>query len=153
KKYLLLLCSILGLVFLSSCGNGKDEKTIKVMMPEGAPTLGLVKMMHDNEKILNKKIEYTVTKANLISTAFTSKSHEIIVAPTNVGAKLYSVNPDYVYAGTLTLGNLFLVSRNEMTAEDLEGRTIYAFGQGSIPEIVLRKVLGDLNVNIEFQDI
>ncbi|HEY8364566.1 MAG TPA: hypothetical protein VIK84_03255 [Haloplasmataceae bacterium] len=151
KKLYIILCFVISILVLSSCGN-EDNETVKVIMPEGAPTVGLVKMIYEDDEILNNKVEYDVTKGNLISAAFTSKSHQIIVAPINVGAKLYSVNPEYVFAGTLTFGNLYLVSKEDLTLESLEGQTIYAFGQGSIPEIVLRKVLGDINVTVNFLD-
>ncbi|QVK18722.1 ABC transporter substrate-binding protein [Mycoplasmatota bacterium] len=150
KKNIFVLSFIFVLVILSGCAKESNEK-VKVLIPAGAPTLGFVQMIHDDKEILDYDMTYeSVSGPDLLVSAITSKSHQIVVAPTNIGAKLYGKSPDYVYAGTLTFGNLYLVSSEEMTIDDLENETIYAFGQGGTPEILLRKVLGDKNVDIQF---
>ncbi len=151
KKMIILFSFIL--FILTGCGNDskKDSVTVKVRIPTGAPTLSLVKMIYEDESILDYKVEYeSVSGPDQLVSAITSKSHEIVIAPTNVGANLYSKNADYVYAATITFGNLFLVSNKPLTLDKLSEETIYAFGKGSTPEITLRKVLGDREVNITF---
>lgn len=153
KKFVLVLLSILSMFVLVSCSNKQKEYTVKVRMPLGAPTLGMVKMIHDIDKLADYTIEYDVVNgADLLVSAFTTKSHDFIIAPTNVGAKLYLKSSDYLYAATLTMGNLYLISSEEVTLDSLEGETIQAIGGGSTPEIILRKVIGERNINIEFVD-
>ncbi len=153
KKLNVLLSFIFILLILSGCSH-KSTQTVKVIVPSGAPTLAFLKMMQDEKKIENFQMSYeTVNGPDLLAIAMTQKSHQIVVAPTNLGARLYEKSPDYIYAGTLTLGNLYLVSNVETSVSELENKTICAFGQGGTPEILLRKVL-ELsqvdNVNIQF---
>ncbi len=151
-KKILFLLIISCTLFLVGCT--KDSTKIKIMIPSGAPTLGFVKMIHENEEIMDYKMDYEITSGpDLLVSAMTSKSHQIVIAPTNLGAKIYQSNESYQFAGTITFGNLYLVSNEEFSLNDLENETIYAFGKGGTPEILLKKVLefNDLdNVNIEF---
>lgn len=152
KKILFYFSMVLFIFIISSCDKGESQ-TVKIMVPGGAPTLGFVKMKYDSEKILNYNIEYDLTSGpDLLSSAITSKSHQIVVAPSNMGAKLYSINKTYIYAGTLTFGNLYLVSTGELTIDNLSGKSICAFGKNSTPDIILRKILEDQDVNISYSN-
>ena len=152
KKILFFFSMVLFIFIISSCDK-EESQTVKIMVPGGAPTLGFVKMKYDNEKILNYNIEYDLTSGpDLLSSAITSKSHQIVVAPSNMGAKLYSINKTYIYAGTLTFGNLYLVSTGELTIDNLSGKSICAFGKNSTPDIILRKILEDQDVNISYSN-
>ncbi len=149
KRLIIVLSFMFILITITGCK--KDIEEVKVLMPSGAPTLGFLQMIHDDEEIMGLPVSYeSVSGPDLLNSAMTSKSHQIVVAPTNMGAKLYKINPHYLYAGTLTFGNLYLVSNEALSINDLENETIYAFGEGGTPEILLRKVLGDRNVSIQF---
>jgi len=153
KKTLSILLSVISLILLVGCNRNQEVKTIHVRIPFGAPTLGMVKMIHDVKTIDNYSIEYDVVSGpDMLVSAFTNKSHEFIIAPTNVGAKLYINKPDYLYAATITMGNLYIISSEEITLDSLVGQTIHAFGAGSTPEIVLRKVIGERDITIQFED-
>ena len=73
--------------------------------------------------------------------SFTSETSQVIVAPTNLGATLYQKEVPYQLVATLVWGNLYLISNEELTFDDLSGRKITAFGQGSTPDIVLQTIL------------
>lgn len=152
KKILFFFSMVLFIFIISSCDKGESQ-TVKIMVPGGAPTLGFVKMKYDNEKILNYNIDYDLTSGpDLLRGAMTSKSHQIVVAPTNMGANLYSRNKTYIYAGTLTFGNLYLVSTEDISLNNLSGKSICAFGKESTPDIILRKVLGNQDVKISYSN-
>jgi len=150
KKIIFLIGFIFILSSLFGCTKEK-ETSVKIMIPSGAPTLGFVKMMHDGNKISDYDITYkSVSGPDLLISAMTSASHQIVVAPTNIGAKLYTKNSNYIYAGTLTFGNLYLVSNEDISIDDIGNETIYAFGSGGTPEVLLRQVLGDKFNNVQF---
>jgi len=151
KKILFIISLVLSIFIITSCTK-KDEKIVKIMVPSGAPTLGLVKIWYEEEELVDYKIEFeSKSGADPLTAAITSKSHNIVIAPTNLGANLYSKNKGYVYAGTLTFGNLYLASREKINLDDLEGKTINAFAQNSTPDIILKKVLGDRINQIEIE--
>lgn len=152
KRLFTCLSLILCVLIISSCGK-KNDKEVKIMLPSGAPTLGFVKMWYDEEKINNYKLVFeSKSGADPLTAAITSKSHEIVVAPTNLGANLYAKNKSYIYAATITFGNLYLVSREEITLDILEGKTINAFGENSTPDIILKQVIGERNVEITYDN-
>ena len=94
KLFLSLAILIIG-IFMTSCtitnGEGyQDELTM--IMPTGTPALALSEFAMTQE---NVKAEVVAGSDPLVA-AFTSKSHDIIVAPVNLGAKMYSVYQEYV---------------------------------------------------------
>lgn len=152
KKILLVFFLFVSIFIISSCSKD-DEKVVKILVPSGAPTLGLVQMWYEVEKIGDYELNFeSKSGTDPLTVAFTSKSHEIIIAPSNLGANLFTKSQDYIYAGTLTFGNLYLVSREEITLDNLEGKTINAFGKNSTPDIILKKVLGNRGVQIDYDN-
>ncbi len=139
KKLLVLLVCMIGT--LSACD---DEKTLNVMVPNGAPALSQIKVEHAMHGVENPRydVEVVYGPEPLVS-AFGSESHEIIIAPLNLGAKLYTkADAPYQFAATITWGNLYLASNDALkTLRDLEGKTITAFGKNTTPDIVLSAIL------------
>ncbi|ERJ11103.1 ABC transporter substrate-binding protein [Haloplasma contractile] len=151
RKYLIL--SIIFTLSIVLFGCNEDEKTsdgqntvdeVKIIVPKGGPTVTLIEMIHEDNLTIegvNITIE-TVDGPNLLVSAITSQSHDIVIAPTNLGAKLYNKNSSYRFAGTVAWGNLYLVSRDEnVNIADLENKTIVAFGEKSTPDILLQLAL------------
>ncbi len=148
-KKLLSIIAICMLVFtLSACtgnDNNKDTIKLKIMAPIGTPALAQT-YMEKTMPSLGDYVEYeieTVSGADPLVAAFGSGSHDIIYAPTNLGAKLISTGVDYKFAGTVVWGNLYIASTGYETfsLDDLDGKEIIAFGQNSTPDIVLQAVL------------
>lgn len=163
NKILLNVSMILMLLFsitmLTSCGdNGgqvetPDDHTYTFLAPSGTPSLALATVF-DN----NPKVEYEIVAgANPLVAAFTSGSHDFVVAPVNVGAKLFASNQKYKLVKTIVWGNFYIASLSEITSvNDLEGKTITAFSQNSSPDIMLKAVLDAYGltdkVTIEYVD-
>jgi len=142
KKYILLL--ILSLILLTSCVNNNQEE-VTVIAPSGTPSLALSHYFSTHDFLTKYEI---VAGSDPLVSAFNNKTHDIIVAPVNLGAKLYKVNGNYVHYKTFVWGNTYIVSKNPINSiYDLEGKDITAFGQTSIPGIVLRALLKYYNVN------
>ena len=135
---------------------------LSVLVPFGSPALAMAGLITNEssqvgEYSLGENITYKteiVNGADPLVAAFTSQSHDVIVAPTNLGAKFYSMGMPYVYAGAVVYGNLYLASMGTLDSlSDLEGKDIVAFSQNSTPDVVLLTVLkyaGVQDVNIRY---
>lgn len=146
KRFLIAMCLVFGLVLLSACAS---KKTYTVLAPSGSPALSALLLMQDAET-------YDVDVVNgsdPLLAAFASGSHDAILAPTNLGAKLYQGGLDYVYAGTISWGNFYLVSRQStpIDLEALQETTIVSFGQNQISDIILKYILQENGVVCGFQ--
>lgn len=152
KIILSLFIFMLGLV-VTSCSvtlvDG-EQKEVSVIMPTGTPALALAEFAMTNDYV---KAEVVAGSDPLVA-AFTSKSHDVIVAPVNLGAKMYSVYQEYVLYKTFVWGNLYLASKGELNSfEDIDGKKVVAFGKNSTPDIVMQALLkyhSDINVTVEY---
>ena len=132
-----LLCLFLLLMAVPVSG----EEPMRVYTLAGPTGIGMVGMMEDNGG------EYAFTlcsAANDIVAAIASGSADVAACPTNLAATLYQKTNGAVQLLALnTLGVLHVVTADEsiQSVQDLAGRTIYATGQGSVPEYVLRYIL------------
>jgi len=93
-----------------------------------------------------------VQGADPLVSAFASESYDIIIAPTNLGAKLYQSKPTYQLVASITWGNYYLISKETISIEHIEGKEIVAFGQSQTPDAILQYVLQDYQVDITYLD-
>ena len=116
----------------------EDTYVYSFLAPSGTPSLSLATLFDNNSQV---KYEI-VAGANPLVAAITSGSHDFVVAPVNVGAKLYANNQKYKLVKTIVWGNFYIASLSEISSiNDLEGKTITAFSQNSSPDIMLQAVL------------
>lgn len=145
KLYLGFSLVLLSLLLL---GCQKESSIYSVMVPNGGPTIAQMYMQDQPEK-------YAVDIVNgpePLQVAFGSKSHDFIFAATNMGAIMYANNQEYIFIGSFTYGNLFLVSESEDAFDiaSLEGKDIVVFGQSSTPEIILSYILAENNITCTY---
>lgn len=153
KKIILSLFILLMGIVVTSCTITNDEgakEELSIIMPSGTPALGLAEYAVDNTDV---KAEVVAGSEPLVA-AFTSGSHDVIVAPVNLGAKMYQVNQEYVLYKTFVWGNLYLASKSPLNSfKDLDGKTVVAFGKNSTPDIVMQALLkhhSDITVTVEY---
>ena len=145
-----LLFGVAALGLVASCSNNettKDENTepVSIICPEGTPSLGLANYYGS---VNGAKFDIVNGSEQLIA-AFGTKTHDIIVAPVNLGAKFYTTNENYVLAKTFVWGNLFLASKSDFTKfEDLDNKTLVVFGKNSTPDIITKLIIQEKNLNI-----
>ena len=121
-----------------------EDISINILTPSGSTAMGLAHLASQLPSLaegIDCVVEPYVQGSDALLAAFTSETANVIVAPTNLGATLYQKGAPYQLAATLVWGNLYLVSDEALTLEELSGKTITAFGQGSTPDIVLQTVL------------
>ena len=141
-KIIKFLTVLIALV-LVGCGNNGEDIDLKIIAPYGTPALAQVYIEHYRPDIEGANYEIDlVSGADLLVVAFTSESHDIIFAPTNVGARLIDSGIPYVFAATVNWGNSYLASKTPIESlSDLEGKEVVAFGQNATPDIVLRTLI------------
>jgi len=185
KLIALLLCAALISALLSGCQKTVDDpdadsssavsssqdKSEPTPAPSGTeinfavlsgPTgVGAAKLMYDNEQGLTKN-QYHITVASAndeIAALLTSGEVDIAAMSTNTACTLYNKTAGSVQMLAVnTLGVLYILDKSGSVyaLSDLQGKTIYATGQGANPEYILNKLLSQAglvpgeNVTIEW---
>lgn len=152
KKLSLFLLSL----SLFSCNQGTSSSTnnvpsvINIIAPQGTPSLGLANFYSDKTNYDTFDIK---AGADALVAAFTSTNYDIIVAPTNLGAKLYNANKKFVLYNTIVWGNLYLATTNSdiNSFEDLNNKNVTLFGKNSTPDIVMKSLIKYYNINVELK--
>ena len=130
-------------------GNGQGDltgKKAKVVMPDGAPALAMAKFMSENRA----DCAFEVVNANTIATFVTGENPEadLCVLPLNAGSKLLGSGEKYKLLGTVTHGNLYLLStdknakiENANKLSALLGKTVGTIQMNNIPGLTLKLLL------------
>lgn len=139
---------VLGLVLsinLVACSQNKPQKPIKILSPSGAPALSLLSLYEDE----NVEIE-TVEGTDVLTAELSKKDSEydIIVAPTNLGTKIYSQAESFNLEAVLTWGNLYLVGVEGSTLEN--DVPIAAFGEKAVPQLVFSHIFETDKLNVTY---
>ena len=118
----------------SSTPKEETVEPVSILCPTGAPALS-IQGAADLEDV---SIEY-VDGSDLLTSELAKEDgeYDIIVAPTNLGAKVYSESESYNLDAVLTWGNLYLVGPEGI---DLKTASIAAFGQNAVPGLVFNQV-------------
>ena len=133
----LVLAAALAFAMTACSSSTPKEETIEpvsILCPTGAPALS-IQGAADLEDV---SIEY-VDGSDLLTSELAKEDgeYDIIVAPTNLGAKVYSESESYNLDAVLTWGNLYLVGPE---GTDLKTASIAAFGQNAVPGLVFNQV-------------
>lgn len=117
-----------------------DEYVLKGIMPGGAPAVAFANYVATT----NTKDNYTVVSdTTLLQQAFAKGEQDIVVAPINMGANLYSKGKStYKLASVLTWGNLYFASQKEDFAlASMNNSPVTFFGENSINMAIVDYVL------------
>lgn len=141
-----LMQFILFLVLVLSLGGCKKDNTIRIIVPNGAPLVAIAGV--ENENVIVEG----VSGPSLLTSAMTSKSHDIIIAPITSGAKLYNVKgSNYKLHSIITFSNIYIVSKKPLNnIIDLENKKIIGYGLNTTPGLILEKALEGINKEIEY---
>lgn len=131
----------------------EEEVTVRVGAMSGPTAMGMVKLMKDAQ---NGETKNTYSFAELSSDAstfvapLTTGKIDIAAVPSNLAANIYNSTEGGVTAIAVNvLGVLNLVERGETINKlgDLKGKTIYATGQGAVPEYAIRHILSSNGID------
>ena len=138
----------------AACGQAKNDvpttvgEIVDIAALNGPTGMGMVKLMDLTDK-------YSVTTYQAptdITAKLISGEVDVAALPSNMAAVLYNKTQGEIVAiSPIALGVLYILGNDvELTSiSDLEGKTIYASGQGGTPEYVLQKVLETAGLNPE----
>jgi len=138
-----------------------------VMVLSGPTGVGAAKLMADNEAVTpeavaNGEASPVINTATVeadnqaVSSALINGDVDIAAVATNVAASLSAKSEGAVQVLAVnTLGVLYILEKGNsvQSMADLEGRTVYATGQGANPEFVLNYLLTENGVDPANVDI
>lgn len=141
---------ILSCTAIVSCSGGSDnaklERGIKVYALKGPTGMGMAKLMSDSDAgTTTNKYDFTIASApDEVTAEIIKGNYDIAALPTNLASVLYNKTEGKIrVAAVNTLGVLYVLENGDTvnSLEDLNGKELYATGQGSTPEYILRYVL------------
>jgi len=142
-------------MLLCSCGDAAptvspeaEPYVIRVGALTGPTAMGMVKLMYDNgQQLTQQSYEFSLqSEASAFSAALVKGEIDIAAVPANLASILYNNTEGEVrLLAVNTLGVLYIVERGESirALSDLEGRTLYATGEGAVPEFTLRCLMSE----------
>lgn len=158
------VASLLLAAAFSVCAFGCGDKTLKdeitVCMPDGAPAMAFAEMMlNDTEK---DGITYRVVNPSVIATkvnnADMSKNADICALPVIAASKLLGTGEKYQMLGTLTSGNLYVLTNKEEVITDFQtfgldnlghliGKTVGVMKINEVPGMTFKSILNEYGVS------
>ena len=165
----LLLVILITLLPLAACERAVEEEfdaervVVRLAGMKGPTSIGMVGLLDDNEKGSTKN-DYKFSlhgAASEIVPMLIKGELDIAAVPANLAATLYnSTQGEVQLLAVNNLGVVYIVAKNEdiKSVADLKGKTIFATGKGSTPEIALRHILSangidhDSDVTVEYRD-
>lgn len=139
-----------------------EVETVRLAGLKGPTTIGLVKLLSDNDAgVSANKYEFTMAgNADEIAPKLMKGDLDVAAIPANLASVLYNnSNGNIKVLAVNTLGVLYIVEKGGIVSEisDLVGKTVYATGKGQTPEYTLRYILEqngidpDNDLTIEFK--
>lgn len=178
KVVSLILCAALLLTVLAGCGAKPNDQTVpsgenqnsteatneaaigrlpNFMVMSGPTGVGAAKLIADWTAGDSVIASATVAVDNEeVKNALINGDADIAAVATNVASALYNKTDGAVQVLAInTLGVLYILEKGEsvQTMADLEGKTVYATGQGANPEYILKYLLGQNGVDAAQVDI
>ncbi len=160
KIVCMTMAALLGvsLFALSSCGEkqdgGKEDSpvSVQVVAPDGAPALALAKMLSSESDGVTS---YSVVDSSTIATYVNGKKDtvDLCILPVNAAAKILGDGETYQMIGSVTHGNLFLLSSRyseTITSENissLAGKTVGVVNLANVPGLIFKSILTDYGIS------
>lgn len=149
KKILICLLMLLCLV---GCKTNKLDNEVSIIVPNGIPYLAVAGIKEET----NIKMD-TVSGAENLQAALLGNNYDIVIAPINLGAKLYGASKSsYKLVAPITYNNAYIVGRSHLHLEslsDLSDKDVIAFGQTGIPGSILTKIYQDNKDILDINDV
>lgn len=134
-------------------GQQEEEITVSVASLKGPTSIGLVKMMKDNDG----SYEFGIyAAADEIVPLVVKGDVDIASIPANLAAVLYQKTEGQVEVLDInTLGVLYVVSFSDeiRSVDDLRGKTVYMTGKGTTPEYAWNHILSQNGMSADDLDL
>ena len=126
-----------------ACSSQPEKEAGSILCPSGAPALAML----GAGLVENVTIDYANTDVLQAELSKEDGEYDIIVAPLNLGAKMYENNPVYQLESVLTWGNLYVVG---VEGTDLNNASIASFGEKAVPQLIFNYCFDSSNMNITY---
>ena len=151
KRIITIIISIL-VIFIIGCSNTKvsyEEKQVRLITPDGLPSIAISKAMEEKKNIGHLSINYEVQQTSDLLVAELMKGEaELAIIPSNLALQAYKKGLDYKIVGTIGWGSLYLVSEDSITdLSELKGKEVYNTGKGLTPDIIFKEILKNNNIS------
>lgn len=150
KKFIITILVFILSFSLFACKKDKEQEeedvVLKVILPSGTPLMAVGNIL-DSEKF-----EFNVVNGqDPLQSAFLENEYDLIIAPFNLGAKLFlSGDSTYKIASIITTNNTYIMSKTEITdLSELNGKKIMTYGTGSSPWIAYKTLIDKYNLSLE----
>jgi len=142
----------------ATSGDAPSTQEITVYMPDGAPAMAFAALMQSDTK--TDGITYRVVNPSVIATKVkyedASKNADVCVLPITAASKLLGNGEQYQMLGTVTNGNLYILSKNEGVIADFEanendlshllGKTVGVMKINEVPGMTFKCILDGYGV-------
>lgn len=157
KKSIILIMCILSILIVgcSSVKESYEERDVRLIAPDGLPSIAISKAIEEKKTIEHINISYDIQKTSDLLVAELMKGEsELAIIPSNLALQAYKKGLGYKIAGTIGWGSLYLVSEEDVKdLSELKGKEIYNTGKGLTPDIIFKEILKNNNIleeDIEF---
>ena len=149
KKFISVIVIMLCCFILFGCEK-KDDKKYKVIIPSGTPLIAFGNLLDDE----NFDVE-VVNGSDPLQAAFVGGEYDIIVAPFNLGAKLYMAGKStYRLESIITTNNTYLISKVKYDSLDMiKDKTVLAYGAGSMPFVGVKALSDNKELNLQITQL
>lgn len=132
------------ILFLFGAGCSKESYTL--MCPSGIPLFAVGGVVDEFDSTV-------VSGPMQLSAELIKGDYNAIVAPINLGANLYKKGTlEYQLVAVLTEGNAYIISKKDKplnSLNDLIGKKVYSFGEGGVPDKMLKYVVSNAGIDCE----
>lgn len=156
RKVAAIACAAAAVFVLgvSACAEdtGSGEFSYTVAMPDGAPALAAARLMVEDMQF-GGEVNYTVVNSNAITQQISGGVADICILPVNAAVQLAGSGETYSLLGTVTHGNLYMLSAKhpdeQITVSNLKslvGKTVGCIQLSSFVGNVFKIILEDNDV-------
>lgn len=124
------------------------DKKVTVYSPDGAPALALAQMIKENSEIVSYNVVEASTIQSYVAYNDEAKNADFCILPVNAAAKLLGNGQKYQLLGTVTHGNLFILSKGKTddfkdgeALKALIGKQVGVVQLPNVPGMVFKMIL------------
>lgn len=143
----------------TACAGENDDGTYTVYAPDGAPALALAKAVNEDDD----RYDFRIVASNAITAQVQGEepAADFCILPVNVAAKLLGKGETYQMLGTVTNGNMYLLTTGgnpEIATDNLStlvGKTVGVVQLNNVPGLTFQAVLSrnDIDYQILGNDV
>ena len=143
----------------TACAGENDDGTYTVYAPDGAPALALANAVNEDDD----RYDFRIVASNAITAQVQGEepAADFCILPVNVAAKLLGKGETYQMLGTVTNGNMYLLTTGgnpEITTDNLStlvGKTVGGVQLNNVPGLTFQAVLSrnDIDYQILGNDV